>query len=78
MSAGIGGIGNLGVNPGVAQTTAVPTDPLNYAALTAHHKKHKAGDTSFEAMLSNLNAQKVSGIQSGSNGQVGTRVNKYA
>lgn len=78
MSAGIGGIGNLGVNPGVAQTSSVPTDNLNYAAIGAHHKKHKEGDTSFEAMLNNLNTQKVSGIQSESTGKVGTLVNKYA
>ena len=82
MSAGIGGIGNLGGNiggnPGMTQATAVPKDPLNAEALNdIHHKKHKEGDLSFEALLNNLNHQKVSGTQSGTSGETGTRINKY-
>src|SRR5208337_3716317 len=74
MSAGIGGIGNLGGNiggnPGVTQATAIPKDPLNAEALNGiHHKKHKEGDISFEAQINNLNKEKVAGIQSGTSGE---------
>ncbi len=83
MSAGIGGVGNLGgnigVNPGMNQMSAVPKDPLNAEALnTIHHKKHKEGDASFEVQLNNLNNQKVAGAQSATTGETGTRINKYA
>ncbi len=82
MSAGIGGIGNLGGNiggnPGMTHATAVPKDPLNAEALNdIHHKKHKEGDASIEALLNNLNNQKVAGAQSGTTGETGTRINKY-
>jgi hypothetical protein len=79
MSAGIGGIGNIGGNTGMTQATAVPKDPLDAEALNGiHHKKHKEGDASFEAQLNNLNDQKVAGAQSGTAGETGTRINKYA
>ena len=83
MSGGIGGIGNMGGNiggnTGMAQASAVPKDPLNAEALSnIHHKKHKEGDTSVEAMINNLNNQKVAGVQSGTTGETGTRINKFA
>jgi hypothetical protein len=82
MSAGIGGIGNMGGNiggnTGPTQASAVPKDPLNAEALNVHHKKHKEGDASFEALLNNLNNQKVAGAQSGTSGETGTRINKFA
>jgi hypothetical protein len=82
MSAGIGGIGNLGGNiggnAGMNQASAVPKDPLDAAALNVHHKKHKEEDASIEALLNNLNDQKVTGTQSGTTGETGTRINKYA
>ena len=82
MSAGIGGIGNLGGNiggnTGMTRASAVPKDPLNANALTVHHKKHKEGNALSEAQLNNLNNQKVAGAQSGTTGDTGTRINKYA
>ncbi len=82
MSAGIGGIGNLGGNiggnPGITQATAIPKDPLNAEALNdIQHKKHKERDASFEAQLNNFNNEKIAGIQSGTSGETGTRINKY-
>ncbi len=82
MSAGIGGIGNLGGNiggsTGATKASAIPKDPLSAEALNGHHKKHKVEDASFEALLNNLNNQKVAGTQSGTSGETGTRINKFA
>jgi len=82
MSAGIGGIGslggNIGGNTGMAKTSAVPKDPLNANALNVHHKKHKEGDALSETLLNSLNNHKVAGAQSGTTGETGTRINKYA
>ena len=88
MSAGIGGIGgmggniggNIGVNPGgMIKGAAAPPDNLNAEALNnIHHKKHKEGDGSIEALIINLNNQKVAGAQSSTTGETGTRINKYA
>ncbi len=82
MSAGIGGIGGLGGlggNAGATHATATPKDPLDSEILkNLLQKKHKSGDASFEAQLNNLNNQKVAGAQSGTTGETGTRINKYA
>jgi len=83
MSAGIGGIGglggNIGGNAGATHATALPKDPLDSEILkNLLQKKHKGGDSSFEAQLNNLNNQKVAGTQSSTTGETGTRINKYA
>ena len=79
MSAGIGGIGNVGGNIGMSHAmTAVPKDPLNAEALNdIHHKKHKAEDVPFEVQLINLTKEKVAGAQSGTTGETGTHINTY-
>ncbi|HKN18409.1 MAG TPA: hypothetical protein VJW95_01325 [Dissulfurispiraceae bacterium] len=85
MNAGIGGVsnigGNIGGSSGITHTmTPVPKDPLNAMALNDINQKkhHKEWEMSFAAELSNLTKQTVSGVQSGTTGDTGTRINTYA
>lgn len=85
MSAGIGGIGNMGMNiggnTGAAQTAATAKDPMDTAESMLQKKKH-ASDSSFAAQLNTLNnnvkTRQVPDVQSGVTGETGTRINKYA
>ncbi|MGO9016602.1 MAG: hypothetical protein ACLQF0_16695 [Dissulfurispiraceae bacterium] len=89
MNAGIGGVSNIGGNiggsiggsSGITHTmTPVPKDPLNAMALNDINQKkhHKEWEMSFAAELSNLTKQTVAGVQSGTTGDTGTRINTYA
>ncbi len=73
MTSGMG-IGNIGSNIGMNNTFSIPKDPLSFEILI-HDKKHKAGTVSFEGLLYDLNANKVSGT--GINGEVGRHIDIY-
>ncbi len=74
----IGGMGSMGGSAGIGKIK----DNLNAEALNDINKKHKNGgsaNASIETLINTLNDnQKVGGTQSGTTGETGTRINKYA
>ncbi len=73
MASGMG-IGNIGSHLGMNNTFPIPKDPLTFEILI-HDKKHKTGSVSFEGLLYDLNASKVSGA--GVNGEKGKHIDIY-